>query len=76
MAGFEGTFTATPVTDLHRGDQVQWYGDQATVRTVTTDDGEHVLLGLSVSNRIRPIEKRLPKSYVLMVQRPADLPSA
>lgn len=70
MTGFVGTFTSTPVTDLRRGDQVQWYDETATVRTVTVDDGEHVLLGLSVPSRIRPVEKRLPKTYVLMVQRP------
>ena len=70
MPGFVGTFTSTLVTELHRGDQVQWYDETATVRTVTVDDGEHVLLALSVPSGIRPIVRRVPKTYVLMAQRP------
>ena len=69
MTGFVGAFTSTQVTDLRRGDQVQWYDETATVRTVTVDDGEHVLLGLSVPSHIRPIERRIPKNYVFLTRR-------
>lgn len=69
MSIFQGTFTATPVANLHVGDRVQWFTETGTVLDVQV--GPKVVdLRLSTTNRIRPISPSLDRSFVLMVQRP------
>lgn len=68
MTGFTGTFTATQVTQVRRGDRVQWVADTATVVGVGFE-AKGVTLLLILPTRQRPAQVTLSVDTVLFVQQ-------